>query len=203
MPQDKAQAAAWYGEAALMGNGDSLLPLARIHATGDGVPRDMGKAILWYHRAAAIGSGEAMLELGRIHAEGDGVPQDKWMAAAWYFEACDHGEDRKGRQAVESLGVDVDDIRQNRKVMNVLMELRMGMAKCTLLYAHDGKCMTSQGKARLAEKDIATSEISTWALDSLACLKAKNGNDLPPRIRKLADAVQAEAEELRRRMMAD
>ena len=63
--------------------------------------------------------------------------------------------------------------------------------------------MTSQGKARLAQKDSDTSGISTWALDSLARLKAENGNDLPPRIRELADAVQAEAEELRRRMPAD
>lgn len=202
VPQDKAQAAAWYREAALMGDVDASMRLACMYADGNGVPRDMDKAILWYHWAASTGSGEAMLELGRIYAEGDGVPQDKWMAAAWYFEACDHGEDRKGRQAVKELGVDIYDIRMKGKVMNVLLGHRMEMAKCKLMHAYGEGWASGPGNARAAELRAGTARLAARILKELAALKEEKGDDLPPRIMQLADAVQAEAKELQR-MEAD
>ena len=203
VPRDMAQAAAWYREAALMGDRDSPLPLARIHAAGNGVPRDMGKAILWYHWAASTGNGEAMLELGRIYAEGDGVPQDTWMAAVWYCKAHDNGKVREGWRAVKDLGVDVNDIRMHEEVMKVLLGHRMEVAKCTLLHAYGEGWASGPGKARAAELRAGTAQLAARVLKELANLKEEKGNDLPPRIMQLADAIQAEAEELRRMMTAD
>ena len=197
VPQDKAQAA-WYREAALMGDVDAPMRLARMYADGNGVPRDMDKAILWYHWAASTGSGEAMLELGRIYAEGDGVPQDTWMAAAWYCKAHDNEQYLKGRQAVKELGVDIYDIRMKGKVMNVLLGHRMEMAKCKLMHAYGEGWASGPGKARAAELRAGTARLAARILKELAALKEEKGDDLPPRIMQLADAVQAEARELQR-----
>lgn len=202
VPQDKAQAAAWYREAALMGDVDAPMRLARMYADGNGVSRDMDKAILWYHWAASTGSGEAMLELGRIYAEGDGVPQDTWMAAAWYCKAHDNEQYLKGRQAVKELGVDIYDIRMKGKVMNVLLGHRMEMAKCKLMHAYGEGWASGSGKARAAELRAGTARLAARILKELAALKEEKGDDLPPRIMQLADAVQAEAKELQR-MEAD
>ena len=202
VPRDMEQAAVWGREAALMGDVDAPIRLARMYADGNGVPRDMGMAILWYHWAASTGSGEAMLELGRIYAEGDGVPQDTWMAAAWYSKAYDNGQLHEGQQAVKDLGVDVYDIRMKGKVMKVLLGHRMEMAKCKLMHAYGEGWASRPGKARAAELRAGTARLAARILKELAALKEEKGDDLPPRIMQLADAVQAEAEELRR-MKAD
>ena len=202
VPRDMAQAAVWGREAALMGDVDAPIRLARMYADGNGVPRDMGMAILWYHWAASTGSGEAMLELGRIYAEGDGVPQDTWMAAVWYCKAHDNGQVLEGQQAVKDLGVDVYDIRMKGKVMKVLLEQRMEMAKCKLMHAYGEGWESMPGKARAAELRAGTARLAARILKELAALKEEKGDDLPPRIMQLADAVQAEAEELHR-MKAD
>ena len=202
VPRDMAQAAVWGREAALMGDVDAPIRLARMYADGNGVPRDMGMAILWYHWAASTGSGEAMLELGRIYAEGDGVPQDTWMAAVWYCKAHDNGQVLEGQQAVKVLGVDVYDIRMKGKVMKVLLEQRMEMAKCKLMHAYGEGWESMPGKARAAELRAGTARLAARILKELAALKEEKGDDLPPRIMQLADAVQAEAEELHR-MKAD
>ena len=202
VPRDMEQAAVWGREAALMGDVDAPIRLARMYADGNGVPRDMGMAILWYHWAASTGSGEAMLELGRIYAEGDGVPQDSWMAAVWYCKAHDNGQIPEGQQAVKDLGVDIYDIRMKGKVMKVLLGHRMEMAKCKLMHAYGEGWASRPGKARAAELRAGTAQLAARILKELAALKEEKGDDLPPRIMQLADAVQAEAEELRR-MKAD
>ena len=202
VPRDMEQAAVWGREAALMGDVDAPIRLARMYADGNGVPRDMGMAILWYHWAASTGSGEAMLELGRIYAEGDGVPQDSWMAAVWYCKAHDNGQIPEGQQAVKDLGVDIYDIRMKGKVMKVLLGHRMEMAKCKLMHAYGEGWASRPGKARAAELRAGTARLAARILKELAALKEEKGDDLPPRIMQLADAVQAEAEELRR-MKAD
>ena len=202
VPRDMEQAAVWGREAALMGDVDAPIRLARMYADGNGVPRDMGMAILWYHWAASTGSGEAMLELGRIYAEGDGVPQDSWMAAVWYCKAHDNGQILEGQQAVKDLGVDIYDIRMKGKVMKVLLGHRMEMAKCKLMHAYGEGWASRPGKARAAELRAGTARLAAYILKELAALKEEKGDDLPPRIMQLADAIQAEAEELQR-MKAD
>ena len=202
VPRDMEQVVVWGREAALLGNTLAPIRLGRMYAEGNGVPRDMDKALLWYHWAASTGSGEAMLELGRIYAEGDGVPQDTWMAAAWYSKAYDNGQLHEGQQAVKDLGVDVYDIRMRDKVMTVLLEHRMEMAKCKLLYANGEGCVTGPGKARAAELHVEPAQLAARVLNELATLKEEKGDDLPPRIMQLASAIQAEAEELQK-MMAD
>ena len=143
-----------------------------------------------------------MLELGRIYAEGDGVPQDSWMAAVWYCKAHDNGQVLEGQQAVKDLGVDIYDIRMKGKVMKVLLGHRMEMAKCKLMHAYGEGWASRPGKARAAELRAGTARLAARILKELAALKEEKGDDLPPRIMQLADAVQAEAEELQR-MKAD
>ena len=103
---------------------------------------------------------------------------------------------------MKDLGVDIYDIRMKGKVMKVLLGHRMEMAKCKLMHAYGEGWASRPGKARAAELHVEPAQLAVRVLNELATLKEEKGDDLPPRIMQLADAIQAEAEELQR-MKAD
>ena len=56
VPQDDAEAVAWYRLAAEQGHAEAQLNLGVRYATGRGVPEDDAEAVRWYRRAAEQGS---------------------------------------------------------------------------------------------------------------------------------------------------
>ena len=58
VPQDFAQAVAWYRKAAEQGLANAQFNLGLMYATGQGVPQDAVSAYLWFNLSAARGTGE-------------------------------------------------------------------------------------------------------------------------------------------------
>ena len=91
VPQDDAQAVAWYRQAADQGDPRAQTNLGAAYETGRGVARDLGQATDWYRKAAGQQHAAAEHILGKMYATGRGVPQDYGQAAEWFHKAADHG----------------------------------------------------------------------------------------------------------------
>ena len=91
VPQDDAQAVAWYRKAADQGDARAQTNLGAAYETGRGVARDLGQAAEWYRKAADQQHVAAEYILGKMYATGRGVPQDYGQAAEWFHKAADHG----------------------------------------------------------------------------------------------------------------
>ena len=59
MPQDEAEAVAWYRRAAEQGVADAQFSLGFAYANGEGVPQDYVTAHMWINLAAATGNENA------------------------------------------------------------------------------------------------------------------------------------------------
>jgi uncharacterized protein len=106
VPQNYAQAAAWYLKAAEQGsavarkelvdtategNADAQVALGHLHSQGPGMPQNYAQAARWYLKAAEQGSADAQEELGDMYRNGTGVAQNYSQAAAWYLKAAEQG----------------------------------------------------------------------------------------------------------------
>ncbi len=91
VPQDLAQAAYWYTQAADQGLAIAQYRLATLYEKGRGLAKDDGKARVWYEKAATKGNVKAMHNLAVIFAEGRGTQQNFKTAARWFGDAADHG----------------------------------------------------------------------------------------------------------------
>tara|TARA_R110000868_G_scaffold20217_15_gene85908 strand:- start:18745 stop:21888 length:3144 start_codon:yes stop_codon:yes gene_type:complete len=91
VPQDLAQAAYWYGQAADQGLAIAQYRLAALYEKGRGVAQDNAKARGLYEKAATQGNVKAMHNLAVIYAEGRGTRQDFTSAARWFNAAADYG----------------------------------------------------------------------------------------------------------------
>ena len=94
VPQDDAEAVAWYRRAATQGNATAQSALGSAYWLGRGVPQDSAEAVGWYRRAAKQGDANAQALIGAFYAEGQGVPQDDAEAAVWYRRAAEQGDDK-------------------------------------------------------------------------------------------------------------
>ena len=83
VPQDDAEAVAWYRRAAEQGNARAQYNLGGMYREGRGVPQDDAEAVAWYRRAAEQGHARAQYNLGGMYREGRGVPQDDVEAHMW------------------------------------------------------------------------------------------------------------------------
>ena len=90
-PQDDAQAAEWYREAAKDGNAKAQHNLGIMYHEGQGVKRDYAKAVELWTQASGHGLVEAQYNLAHMYANGQGVAQDYAQAAAWYRKAAKQG----------------------------------------------------------------------------------------------------------------
>ena len=84
MPQNDAQAAAWYRKAAEQGHAEAQFTLGGMYYEGEGVTRDYGQAAAWFRKAAEQGDARAQFTLGGMYYEGKGVPQDDEASYGWY-----------------------------------------------------------------------------------------------------------------------
>lgn len=91
LPQDPAQAAAWFERAAVQGHARAQNNLGAAYALGVGVAKDEARAAQWYLRAAEQGQMYAQFNLGVLYASGRGVAHDPARAAAWFRKAADQG----------------------------------------------------------------------------------------------------------------
>jgi hypothetical protein len=92
VPQDYAQAVAWFRQAAEQGHANAQSNLGVAYRTGQGVPQDDAQAVTWYRQAAEQGFAQAQFNLGFMYDTGQGVPQDDAQAVSWYREAADQGD---------------------------------------------------------------------------------------------------------------
>ncbi len=83
VPQDFAQAAAWYRQAADQGVAEAQHNLGVMYANGEGVAQDLTQAVAWYRQAADQGLAAAQDNLGGMYATGRGVPQNYVEAHKW------------------------------------------------------------------------------------------------------------------------
>ena len=93
---DPTQAAEWNRKAAMQGNAEAQVQLARGLDEGVGVSKDADEARKWYAKAARQEHPVAQLELARQSAGQGNCP----VAVHWYEEAAGHGQ----AQAMYELG---------------------------------------------------------------------------------------------------
>ena len=92
VPQDDAQAIAWYRKAADQGNADAQNNLGSMYAPGPrrAAGRRTGDRLVSQGRRP--GQRRRQNNLGSMYANGQGVPQDYEQAVAWYRKAADQGD---------------------------------------------------------------------------------------------------------------
>ena len=91
VPQDYAQAVAWFRKAAEQGNAKGQNGLGAMYGSGQGVPQDWVQAVVWFRKAAEQGEAMAQCNLGVRYDNGQGVTQDYAQAAGWYRKAAEQG----------------------------------------------------------------------------------------------------------------
>jgi hypothetical protein len=84
VPQDYAQAVAWWRKAADQGFAGAQYNLGMMYAHGEGVPQDYAQAITWYRKAANQGFMGAQNNLGMMYRNGQGVKQSRVTAYALF-----------------------------------------------------------------------------------------------------------------------
>jgi uncharacterized protein len=117
VPQDKAEALAWFKMADNERTGlkaynksdfatalrifrplaDRRQVLAEyilglMYANGQGVPQDLGKAMQWHRKAAEQGEAKAQFSVGIMYFKGLGVPVNRAEAFKWYSRAAAQGD---------------------------------------------------------------------------------------------------------------
>ena len=102
VPQDSAQAVAWYREAADQGLAVAQVNLGAMYQAGDGVPQDDVQAVEWYSKAADQGHAVAQYNLGLMYATGEGVPQDDVEAHKWNTLAASRVTGDKQKEYAET-----------------------------------------------------------------------------------------------------
>ena len=73
----EAEAVEMYRAAAIEGNTNAQLQLAKCYDFGKGVPQDLHEAVRWYTQAAMGGNTNAQDNLGTCYVSGTGVEKDQ------------------------------------------------------------------------------------------------------------------------------
>ncbi len=91
VPQDPAQAVAWFYKAAEQDLSAAQTQLGMMYEKGWGATQDYVEAIGWYRRAGEKGDPFALKSLMEMHEHGRGVPKDLVKAQALYLIAIERG----------------------------------------------------------------------------------------------------------------
>jgi TPR repeat protein len=92
VPQDLAEAARHWRQAADKGYAKAEAALASAYMFGRGVEKDYDTALRLARRAADKGNAHGELYLGELHARGWGVPQDSREGVRWLVKAASHDD---------------------------------------------------------------------------------------------------------------
>jgi hypothetical protein len=79
-------------KAAENNNANAQYTLAKMYATGAGVPQDKPEAVKWFRKAAAQNHVNAQLALFSTYSTGDGVAVDQAEALEWCRKAAEGGQ---------------------------------------------------------------------------------------------------------------
>ena len=93
VPQDYAEAANWFLEAAEQGDVYSQQRLGHMFYTGEGIARDYIEAAKWTRKAAEQGDAMSQGLLGGMYAFGRGVPQDYVLGHMWFNLGATRGDE--------------------------------------------------------------------------------------------------------------
>jgi TPR repeat protein len=92
VPQDYAQAAKLYRQAADQGFAVAQCNLAALYAAGAGVKSDPAESVRWYRKAADQGSADAQYNLAQMLSMGIGAKRDIREAIGLYRLAAEQGD---------------------------------------------------------------------------------------------------------------
>lgn len=98
LPQNLAQAARWYAEAAKQSD-HAKLKLAQMLIDGHGIPQDYPRAMSLCRAAAESRTGGGQYCLGYLYANGFGSPKNLKEAVKWYQLAATTGVNQARRRA--------------------------------------------------------------------------------------------------------
>lgn len=102
VPQDYAQAVAWFRRAADQGYARAQHNLGVMYANGHVVPQDYAQAVAWYRKAAEQGHADAQFNLGAAYGIGEGVPEDYVESHKWLNLAASRASAEKQKQFAET-----------------------------------------------------------------------------------------------------
>ncbi len=100
VPQNFAQAVAWYRLAADSGLARAQANLASMYLRGQGVEEDAPQAAYWFTAAAVNGHVLAQYNLALLYLRGEGVERNEAKAAGWLYQAAKAGY----KPAIRALG---------------------------------------------------------------------------------------------------
>ncbi len=89
LPQDDAQALAWYEKAAEKEYTAAYLALGVMYSDGAAFAEDYPVAFEWFMKAAMQGDASAQFNVAGMYRKGLGVKQDVAQAVEWYQKAAD------------------------------------------------------------------------------------------------------------------
>lgn len=93
-PQNGAQAAQWYRQAAVAGEAAAAYELAELYLAGTVLPKDEEEALVYLQLAAQADEPRAQRGLARFYEEGlGGAPVHAGEALFWRFLAAQNGDD--------------------------------------------------------------------------------------------------------------
>lgn len=94
VPQDHAQALAWFTKAAEQGHALAANNLGYMHRNGQGgVPASDAEAAIWFRKAAEGGDDNGQVNYAEMLEKGLGVPHDVAQALDWYRKAAAQGHE--------------------------------------------------------------------------------------------------------------
>ncbi|MDD5059064.1 MAG: tetratricopeptide repeat protein [Sideroxydans sp.] len=93
LPQDDAQALAWYTKAAEKEYTAAYIALGVMYSDGAAFAEDYPVAFEWFMKAAMKGDASAQFNVAGMYRKGVGVKQDVAQAAEWYKKAADQNHE--------------------------------------------------------------------------------------------------------------
>ena len=78
LPQDAAEAVAWFRKAAEQGFAEAQNNLGWMYSQGKGLAKDEAEAVRWYRKAAEQGLARAQHNLGVMYREGPSRPLGRY-----------------------------------------------------------------------------------------------------------------------------
>ena len=118
VPQDYAQARAWYERAANSGSVRALHDMAVMYQGGVGVEQNFALALPYLELAAIRGYAPSQYNLGVLRAEGKGGEADPVLGYVWIYRAALQDlEQAKAAQGIVAQGLTLDQLQEARRIV--------------------------------------------------------------------------------------
>jgi len=117
VPEDDAEAAKWYLQAADQGHINAQFNLGVMYENREGVAENPVEAATWYRKAADQGDYRSQYNLGALYANGEGVLQSYSESYVWLNIAAKSGNKNlaiKRDRAAEKLTTGELNLAQQR-----------------------------------------------------------------------------------------